>query len=93
MDVDLRFRERNLPGIGRLYELPLDGNRLLVVVVHRVGRREIVIAEVDSDKPSPSVTLDHDQAIAVASLLTGARFTIEPEPEGHAPVWGSWWRP
>ncbi len=82
--VDVRIREQNLPGIGHRYELPVDANRSLMVVVQRGGGRQIVISRPDAEEPVAVVTLTHEQAMAVAALLTGARFAIEADRE-HAP--------
>lgn len=75
MDIDVR--EVDLPGVGRRYELPLDAARTLVVVVLHDGSREVAVISRDAETPDVRVPLTHDQAIAVAALLTGARFSIE----------------
>lgn len=75
--MDVRIQEQNLPGVGRRYEMPLADDRLLIVVVQREGARQVAFARPDEDDVSAAVTLTEDQAIAFASLLTGARFSIE----------------
>lgn len=77
--MDVRIREQNLPGIGHRYELSVDAHRSLIVVVQRGGGRQIVIGRPGADEPTAAVTLTHDQAMAVAALLTGARFAIEAD--------------
>lgn len=77
--MDVRIREQKLPGIGHRYEMPLDDDRLLILVVEGEGCRELGIARTDADEPTAVVTLSHDQAVAIAALLTGARFTIETD--------------
>lgn len=79
--MNVRIREQSLPGIGHRYELPVGGDRYLIIVVQREGRREIAVSR-GADEPVAAVTLSHDQAVAVASLLTGARFSIESQPQG-----------
>lgn len=86
--MDVRIREQNLPGIGHRYEVSVAGARHLIVVVQRAGRREIAIGRPGTDDPAAAVSLSHDQAVAVAALLTGARFSIESDPEGDSPVGG-----
>ncbi len=82
--MNVRIREQTLPGIGHRYELPVDANRSLIVVVRRGGGRQIVIGAPDADEPTAAVTLSHDQAMAVAAVLTGARFAIEADTERRA---------
>ena len=77
--MNVRIREQNLPGIGRSYELSVGDGRRLTIVVQRDGRREISIREDMADGPAAVVSLEHDHAVAVAALLTGARFSIEPD--------------
>ena len=77
--MDLRIREQALPGIGHRYELPSDAGRTLVVVVHRNGDRQIGVPHGEADEATVLLDLDHDQAMAVAALLTGARFSIESD--------------
>ncbi len=82
--MEVRIREQNLPGIGHRYELPVDADRSLMVVLQRGGGRQIAVGRPDADEPAAAVTLTHDQAMAVAALLTGARFAIEADPEHPA---------
>jgi K+/H+ antiporter YhaU regulatory subunit KhtT len=82
--MDLRIREQALPGIGHRYELPVDAERTLVVVVQRDGGRQVGVRHGEADEVTVLLDLDHDQAMAVAALLTGARFSIESEPGARA---------
>ncbi len=75
--MDLHVRERRLPGIGHRYEIPLGRGQVLVVVVEDTGGREIGVLDRDADAPAVTLTLSHDQAMAVAALLTGARFALD----------------
>jgi TrkA domain protein len=89
--MDVRIHEQNLPGIGHRYDVSVGDDRQLIVVVQRSGRREIGISRRGADEPATSVGLSHDQAVAVAALLTGARFSIESDPErdsgaGHVAI-------
>lgn len=55
----------------------LDAARTLVVVAQHEGRPEVAVLFRQADAPDVGVSLTHDQAIALAALLTGARFSIE----------------
>lgn len=79
--MDVRIREQVLPGIGHRYDVDVGRDRQLVVVVQREGKRQVAIAERAADEPVAAVTLTHDQAVAVAALLTGARFSVEAVDE------------
>ena len=75
--MDLRIREQRLPGIGNRYDLPLDRDRHLMIVVGRDGSCQVGVVTGDADEPDGVVSLTRDQAVAVAALLAGARFTID----------------
>ncbi len=79
--MDVRIREQVLPGIGHRYDVDVGGHRQPVVVLQREGKRQVAIAERASDEPVAAVTLTYEQAVAVAALLTGARFSIEAVEE------------
>lgn len=83
--MNVRIREQSLPGIGHRYDVSVGEDRHLIVVVQRAGGREISISRRGADAPMTSLALSHDQAVAVAALLSGARFSIESDPEGDAP--------
>src|SRR5687768_13534243 len=70
----MAINEQDLPGIGRRYELPLDGGRRLVIVVHHSGRRDIYVFERGSESPRGTVELTDDQARRVGAILGGAFF-------------------
>ena len=74
--MDVRVREQVLPGIGHRYEVLLERHRRVVVVVQRDGRRELTIGHGDDDTRA-TTTLSQDEAVAVAAILTGARFSID----------------
>jgi K+/H+ antiporter YhaU regulatory subunit KhtT len=80
MKTELRIHEQRLPGIGRRYEVVLDRDQRLVLVIQPDGRREIGLFTSGSDGPEAVASLSHDQALAVAALLTGARFTVDAGP-------------
>ncbi len=70
------MHEQSLPGVGVRYDLHgPDGGRLYVIV-DRDGRRSIGVPGPD-DEPVQQVSLDPDEAVVVASLLLGARFSLD----------------
>lgn len=80
--MEVRIRQQRLPGIGHRYELPVDDDRVLILVVRHEGGRQLSIGIKGADEPTSTVMLGQDQAVAVAAILTGARFSIE----GDAPA-------
>lgn len=66
--------ESDLPGVGRKFELDLDGDARAVVVVHHDGRREVF------KRPSPDADseklfdLDERGARQLAAMLQGMGF-------------------
>jgi TrkA domain protein len=71
---EVRIREQALPGIGHRFELDMANGRSLVVVARRDGSRDIAVREGDDDATRGTVRLARQQAVAVGSLLLGARF-------------------
>lgn len=66
--------ETDIPGVGRKYELPLDGAEHAVVIHHHDGRRE-VFRRPHPDADSERVfDLRSEQARTLGSILTGAHF-------------------
>ncbi|MEW6475349.1 MAG: TrkA C-terminal domain-containing protein [Actinomycetota bacterium] len=75
--MDIQIREQRLPGIGHRYELVVDRRRSLMVVVQDRGRRELGVVSHGAENPDVVVSLTQAQAVALAALLTGARFSID----------------
>jgi K+/H+ antiporter YhaU regulatory subunit KhtT len=66
-----------LPGVGWRYDIPLARSMRLLVLVEDRGRRHVILAdEHGSEESWLSVTMDEEQALAVAALLTGARLNL-----------------
>lgn len=72
---DVHIREQKLPGIGRRFDLDVGDGLTLIVVARRDGSRDIAVSEKGADEPRRSVHLGREQAVAVGSLLLGARFS------------------
>ena len=75
--MDIHIREQRLPGIGHRYELNVDAARKLTVVVQYGGRREVSLRSPLAEEPDAVVSLGEEQAVALAALLSGARFSID----------------
>ena len=72
---DVHIREQELPGIGRRFDLDVADGLTLIVVARHDGSRDVAVSEKDADEPRGSVHLGREQAVAVGSLLLGARFS------------------
>lgn len=60
---------RSLPGIGVCQEIGLHDGRRVGIVTRRNGTRDIVLYDEDGDGALGSVSLDGDEANAIAELL------------------------
>lgn len=67
--MSLQIESRVLPGIGVCQELELHDGRRVGIVNRRDGHRDIVIYDEDGEGAIGSITLDDDEANAVAELL------------------------
>ena len=83
---DVHIREHALPGIGRRFDLEVGDDLTLSVVARRDGSRDVAVTEKGEDAPRRSVHLRREQAVAVGSILLGARFSIEHEDLAGAEV-------
>ena len=84
----VRIREQALPGVGRRFDLDIKDGLSLVVVAERDGSRNVAVFEDGGDEPLYSVRLGREHAVAVGSLLLGARFT-DGDEEVDASALGS----
>ena len=75
--MNIHIREQKLPGIGHRYEFDVDAGRKLTVVVQHGGRREVGLVSRRAEEPEVVVSLSQEQAVALAALLSGARFSID----------------
>ncbi len=76
----LKVQHQFLPGIGELFQLDTASGLTLTVVSHRSGRREIAIGVRDEDQPTVTAGLTRADAVAVATLLTGAYIELATTP-------------
>ena len=66
--------ETEVPGVGYKYELPVDGDERLVVIVHHDGKRDVYRRpgpDADSEK---LLTLTGEQARTLGAVLEGGYF-------------------
>ena len=75
--MNIHIREQKLPGIGHRYEFDVDAGRKLTVVVQHAGRREVGVASRLAGEPEIVVSLSQEHAVALAALLSGARFSMD----------------
>ena len=75
--MEINVREVQLPGVGVRFELDHHDGGTLFVVAERSGRRHLGATRSGEDRPAWSVELDQRQAVTIAALLLGARFTVD----------------
>ena len=64
--------ETDLPGVGVRFDLETNAGRLVGVVVHQTGRRDLVVYdERDADRARESVELTEDEGHTLGELLGG----------------------
>lgn len=74
--MDIHVHEQRLPGISLKYDIDLSDGRSPFVSTSTGG--EQAVCRVTSDgKPDWQVSLRADQAVTIAALLLGARFTLD----------------
>lgn len=81
--MEIALREERLPGIGVRWQLELPGGDRLYVIAERSGRRHLGVVRKTADEPDCNVELDQHQAMTVAALLLGARFSLDASDAPH----------
>ncbi len=76
----MKARHQRLPGIGERFELDTAAGLTLTVVNHRSGRRDIAIATRDEAQPAVTAGLTRAEALAIATLLSGAHIDLATTP-------------
>ena len=66
--------ETEVPGIGHKFELELDGDERLVVLIHHDGKREIYLRPGDNQDSEKLFSLTGKRARQLGSILEGAYF-------------------
>lgn len=86
-------RETNLPGVGVRHDFVTEDGRDVGVLVHRDGRRELLVFDdADPDRCSAVLMLTSDDAHTLNELLGGSRVAesvanVQQEIEGLAIEW------
>ncbi len=76
----MAFRETDLPGVGKKYSLILDDERILTLIIHNTGKREIYILEEEEEEPVCVFTLSEEEAKELGFLLAGTTYQpVAPE--------------
>ncbi|WP_435359087.1 cation:proton antiporter regulatory subunit [Haloarchaeobius sp. DFWS5] len=76
--------ETDVPGVGRKFEVELDDDGRLVVLLHHDGRRELYHRESPEADSTRLASLSGEQARQVGAILGGAYF--QPVELGTAQV-------
>lgn len=66
--------EDNLPGVGKKYEIELDGERRLLIVIHNTGRRELFVRDEPDADAEKLFELTDQLARQVGTIMEGAYF-------------------
>lgn len=65
--------ESDLPGVGKKFEVELDDDRRLIIIIHNTGRRELYIREGEEDSER-LFELSDRLARQVGTIMEGAYF-------------------
>lgn len=66
--------EADLPGVGKKFEIEVDGDTRLIIVIHNTGRREVFIRDKPGEDSQKLFELSDDLARQVGTILEGAYF-------------------
>ena len=66
--------ETEVPGIGHKFELELDGDERLIVLIHHDGKREIYLRPGENQDSQKLFSLTGKRARQLGSILEGAYF-------------------
>mgnify|MGYP000235869199 CR=1 FL=1 len=71
----MQIKCADLPGVGRKHTIRTGDGRLLVIVTHHSGRREVYfMADADDDEPLLTFELNDEEARKVGAILLGADY-------------------
>lgn len=78
----MKFKETNLPGIGKKFSVITANREKISVVIHLSGKRELYFfSKDDFDEPMCSFVLSDEEANQLGSVLMGTYFKPEGEEE------------
>jgi len=66
--------ESDLPGVGKKFEIDLDGEAQLVIVIHNTGKRELFVRESENADSEKLFELSDKLARQVGTIMEGAYF-------------------
>ncbi|WP_255167624.1 cation:proton antiporter regulatory subunit [Natrononativus amylolyticus] len=66
--------ESDLPGVGKKYEVELEGDERLVIVTHNTGKREVFLKPTENADSDKLFELPDRLARTVGTILEGAYF-------------------
>lgn len=67
-------KETTLPGIGKKYEVYLDANRSIAIVIETSGNREVFVRDHPDDDYERVATFTDSQARTIGLFLVGAYY-------------------
>lgn len=76
--------ESELPGVGHQYEIEIDGDERLIVLIHHDGRRDLYRRPGENEDSVQIASLTGKQARQLGSILEGAYF--QPVETDHLEV-------
>ncbi|WP_246999425.1 cation:proton antiporter regulatory subunit [Halosolutus gelatinilyticus] len=66
--------ETDLPGVGKKFEIDLDGEAQLVIVIHNTGKRELFLRQTPEADSEKVFELSDKLARQVGTIMEGAYF-------------------
>lgn len=66
--------ETDLPGVGKKFEIDLDGEAQLVIVIHNTGKRELFFRQTSEEDSEKLFELSDKLARQVGTIMEGAYF-------------------
>jgi TrkA domain protein len=81
--------ESELPGVGHQYEIELDTDERLIVIIHHDGRRDLYHRPAENEDSVPVASLSGKQARQLGSILEGAYFQPVEVDQLEVPLGGA----
>jgi TrkA domain protein len=81
--------ESELPGVGHQYEIELDTDERLIVLIHHDGRRDLYRRPSENEDSVPVASLSGKQARQLGSILEGAYFQPVEVDQLEVPLGGA----
>jgi TrkA domain protein len=78
--------EADVPGVGKKFELELDGEKRLVFIIHHDGKRDVYLRPTEDADGERLVSLNAKQARQAGSILEGAYFQPVDLEEIQVPI-------